>query len=88
MTSTTIETTSNWAPLEAKLGPERCAEFMWMYRDQGVEHYKHILTRRYLLLDSSGRCLARTTGSLYEVPFDDEWKQVSGRSEGGANAID
>jgi hypothetical protein len=87
MTASAIGTTSNWTPLEAKLAPELCAEFMWMYRDRGVEHYKHIQTRRYLRLDSVGRCLARQGDSFYEIPFDDEWKWVSGRSEGEENAI-
>ncbi len=88
MTATAMETTSNWAPLEAKLAPELCAEFMWMYRDSGIQHYKHIQTRRYLLLDASGRCLARTADGVYDVPFGDEWKRASGRSEREANAID
>jgi hypothetical protein len=87
MTATAIETTPNWAPLEAKLIPQLCAEFMWMYRDRGVEHYKHIQTRRYLRLDSVGRCLARKGDGFYEIPFDEEWKWVSGRQEGDANAI-
>lgn len=82
----TIETTPNWAPLEAKLAPEHCAEFMWMFREGGVEHFKHILTRRYLLLDASGQCVARTATGFYEVPFLDEWKRVSGRLEGGMDA--
>ena len=83
----TTQTTSNWAPLQAKLTSELCAEFMWMYRDRGVEHYKHILTRRYLRLDSNGRCLARQGDSFYEVPFDEEWKRISGRQEGDAHVI-
>jgi len=83
----TTETTPNWAPLKAKLTPELYAEFMWMYRDRGVEHYKHILTRRYLRLDSNGCCLSRQGDSFYEVPFDEEWKRISGRLEGKANAI-
>ena len=44
----------NWKPLEAKLAPKHCAEFMWMYRENGIEYYKHIMTRRYLRLDSPG----------------------------------
>ena len=39
--------TSNRNPL--------CAEFMWMFRENGLEHYKHIDTRRYLILDAKGR---------------------------------
>ena len=33
-----------------------CAAFMWMYRTDGLEFYKHIDTRRYLILDSDGAC--------------------------------
>ncbi len=83
-----VETTSNWAPLQAKLTPKLCAEFMWMYRDRGVEHYKHVLTRRYLRLDSNGRCMSRQGDSFNEVPFEEEWRRVTARSEGGDNALD
>ncbi len=38
----------NWIPLERRIG-RQCAEFMWMYRKDGVEFYKHVETRRYLL---------------------------------------
>ncbi len=78
----TVEPTANWAPLEGRLPPKFCAEFMWMFRDNGVEHYKHIVTRRYLRLDQDGRCLAWTNDGLKEVPFEQEWKRVSGRARG------
>lgn len=29
---------------------------MWMYRQNGIEFYKHVDTRSYLLLDSQLRC--------------------------------
>ena len=45
---------ANWKPLEMRIG-ERCAEFMWMWRQNGLEYYKHIDTRRYLILDAEGR---------------------------------
>ena len=77
-----VELTANWTPLEGRLTEPLCAEFMWMYRENGVEHYKHIITRRYLRLDQAGRCLAWTDGELKEVPFEQEWKRVSGRSGG------
>jgi len=70
----------NWAPLERHLKPLECAEFMWMYRQGGLDHYKHIETRRYLRLDSGGRCLVPTEVGLKEVPFEDEWKCVAGRA--------
>ena len=52
---------ANWAPLETMLGQtgrplSLCASFMWMYRQNGIEFYKHVDTRRYLLLDSQLRC--------------------------------
>ncbi len=78
--SAAIETTPNWSPLEAKLAAPLCAEFMWMYRDRGVEHYKHTITRLYLLLDASGRCLSQTGAGFEAVPFEEEWKRVSGRA--------
>lgn len=80
--SAAIETAPNWAPLEAKLAASLCAEFMWMYRDRGAEHYKHSITRRYLLLDASGRCLTRNDDGFNEVPFEGEREHVSGRAEG------
>ncbi|MBX9601378.1 MAG: hypothetical protein K2X35_10245 [Bryobacteraceae bacterium] len=66
----------NWAPLETRLAPELCAEFMWMYRRDGVEHYKHIGTRRYLRLTTDGRVEPDTES------FEDHWKLVSGRTGG------
>ena len=45
---------ANWKPLELRIG-RRCAEFMWMWRENGLEHYKHIDTPRYLILDAEGR---------------------------------
>jgi hypothetical protein len=77
-----VELTANWAPLEHKLTPVQCAEFMWMYREDGVEHYKHIVSRRYLLLDQDGRCLVRTAEGLTEAPFEQEWRRVTGRTGG------
>ncbi len=79
-----IKLIANWTPLEHRLAPELRAEFMWMYRENGVEHYKHIVTRRYLRLDQSARSLAWTGDGLKEVPFEQEWKRVSGRA-GGRN---
>jgi len=41
----------DWKPLEQLVGPEGCGEFMWMWGEAGIQFYKHICTRRYLLLD-------------------------------------
>jgi hypothetical protein len=51
-----------------------------MLGENGIDHYKHIVTRRYLHLDKDGRCLARANDGLKEVPFEQEWKRVSGRA--------
>lgn len=75
-----LDLTANWKPLEGQLSPVVCAEFMWMYRESGVDYYKHIVTRRYLRLDTTGRCLAFSDSSLTEVLFEDEWKRVTGRA--------
>lgn len=80
-----VELTANWRPLEDRLSPRLCAEFMWMFRDNGVEHYKHIVTRRYFRLDQDGRCLAWTNDGLKEVPFEHEWNRVTGRAGGRDN---
>ncbi len=70
----------NWALLERHLRPQDCAEFMWMYRQAGLDHYKHIETRRYLRLDGEGRCFVPAEVGWKEVSFEDEWKRVSGRA--------
>jgi hypothetical protein len=60
----------NWAPLETKGGPDLCAEFMWMWRQAGIEFFKHIRTRRYLLLDSRGRCYRQTADGFELADLD------------------
>ena len=77
-----MELTPNWKPLEAKLPAAACAEFMWMYRLNGVEYYKHSETRLYLLLTAGGQCLVRTENGVKEAAFEQEWRRVSGRSGG------
>ncbi len=71
---------ANWAPLESRLGIGRCAEFMWMVHSEGLEHYKHIATRGYLRLGRDGKCYVPADSGWKEVPFEDEWKRVSGRA--------
>jgi hypothetical protein len=68
----------NWAPLEAKGGPELCSEFMWMMRRSGIEFFKHIRTRRYLLLDSDGRCYRRTANGFEVADLRTELKRARG----------
>jgi hypothetical protein len=65
----------DWTPLERHIG-SRCEEFMWMYRENGLEYYKHIDTRRYLILDANGTCYARRGDGLVPVHFDDEFRRV------------
>lgn len=53
-------TEPNWAPLEKHFTelygkPDRCADYMWMYSDKGLEYYKHCDTRAYLVLSQDGR---------------------------------
>jgi len=67
----------DWIPLERLVG-NRCCEFMWMWRQGGVEFYKHITTRRYLLLDSEGCCYRQTAAGLQAVDVVAELKRVRG----------
>ena len=65
----------NWEPLERRIG-SRCGEFMWMYREDGLEHYKHIDTRRYLILDAKGRSYVRRNGALVRANFRKQFRRV------------
>lgn len=67
---------ANWKPLEIQIG-ERCVEFMWMWRQAGLEYYKHIDTRRYLILDAEGRCYLRRDGDLVIVDFAEEFRRFA-----------
>ena len=67
---------ANWQPLKMRIG-ERCAEFMWMWRQDDLEYYKHIDTRRYLILDAEGRCYLRRDGDLVVVDFAEEFRRVA-----------
>lgn len=58
-------------------GPRVCEQFMWMWRENGVEFYKHILTRRYLLLDSSGQCYRQSESGLERAQFKEEMLRVT-----------
>ncbi len=57
----------NWKPLEDKLGPRRCAGFMYMGRVNGINLYKHGIARMYLNLDDSGVCYAYRGDATYET---------------------
>lgn len=60
---------ANWKPLETKLGTVRCAGFMFMGRLNGINQYKHGISRRYLFLDDEGRA--------YEAAGRNEFREIS-----------
>jgi hypothetical protein len=60
---------ANWKSLEAKLGALRCAGFMFMGRLNGINRYKHGISRRYLFLDDEGRA--------YESAGRDEFREIA-----------
>ena len=64
---------ANWKPLESRLGRKRCVGFMYMGRVNGINLYKHGITRTYLNLDEGGTATSRpvrvreTTVSLISI---------------------
>jgi hypothetical protein len=40
----------NWSPLLALVGERNMSDWMWMYRANGYEWYKHCQTRQYIQL--------------------------------------
>jgi hypothetical protein len=72
----------NWWPLETSLRESGrpvslCAAFMWMWRDRGIEFYKHIDSRGYLLLDSERRCWRQGDGGVELSDFEREFRRVT-----------
>jgi len=66
------EMQANWKPLEERLGPARCAGFMYMGRLNGINQYKHGLSRRYLNLSDDGRAFRHLDrGRFEEIPFSE-----------------
>lgn len=62
---------SHWSRLESQLGPDRCVGFMFMGRFHGINHYKHGISRRYLLLDDDGRSYRTVADDTFEeIPFE------------------
>lgn len=57
----------NWEPLERLIGKQCCEEFMWIMRRNGLEHYKHIDSRKYLILDAAGHCYSRHGDQLVRL---------------------
>jgi hypothetical protein len=76
----TTTTNVNWEPLERRLNRDAAilSEFMWMYSDEenGVEYYKHAVTRRYLLLGRDGQCYQQRAPGLVKVEFDSDLRRV------------
>ena len=73
---------ANWTSLETVLretgrSTDLCGSFMWMWRQNGVEFYKHVDTRRYLLLDSERRCWRQGNSGLELSDFDCEFRRVT-----------
>lgn len=61
----------NWKPLEDRLGKTRCAGFMFMGRVNGINLYKHGISRTYLNLDDAGKCFISSLRGCY-IPADFE----------------
>ncbi len=61
----------NWKPLESRLGRARCAGFMYMGRVNGINLYKHGISRTYLNLDDEGSCYGAGANGCYK-PADFE----------------
>ena len=50
---------------------------MWMWRENGLEHYKNIDSRRYLILDVEGHCYVRQGDQLVRVDLRKEFRRVT-----------
>lgn len=67
----------NWKPLENRLGRKRCVGFMYMGRVNGINLYKHGITRTYLNLDDDANCYIGTGSGCYcLVDFESELNQL------------
>lgn len=68
----------NWAPLENRLGRTSCVGFMFMGRVNGINQYKHGITRTYLYLDDASNCYMKAEKGGY-VPGN--WGVELGKME-------
>ena len=67
----------NWKPLEDKLGKARCGGFMYMGRVNGINLYKHGISRTYLNLDDDGNSYIAVKGGCYEpADFEQELSRL------------
>ena len=62
----------NWEPLENRLGRTRCVGFMYMGRINGINLYKHGITRTYIHLDDAGNCYIPMGNGCYARA---DWEQ-------------
>ena len=68
---------ANWKPLERRLGRERLVGFMYMGRVNGINLYKHGITRTYLNLDDDENCYVPTGSGCYSrADFEFELKKL------------
>jgi len=68
---------ANWKPLENRLGAARCSGFMFMGRVNGINLYKHGVSRSYLYLDDDGNCyIAGRPGCYLATDFDQELSKL------------
>ena len=67
----------NWKPLENRLGAARCSGFMFMGRVNGINLYKHGVSRSYLYLDDDGNCyIAGRPGCYLATDFHQELSKL------------
>lgn len=70
---------TNWRPLENRLGRKRCVGFMYMGRVNGINLYKHGISRSYLNLDDEGNCYVTIGSRRYRrADFGLELKMLEG----------
>jgi hypothetical protein len=60
----------NWKPLEMKLGPARCVGLMFMGRVNGINLYKHGITRTYPNLGNN--VLDSSIGICYDSACEEQ----------------
>lgn len=71
---------ANWKPLEMKVGRARSVGFMFMGRVNGINLYKHGITRTYLNLDDAGNCYVfKGRGRFEAADFSKELRELETR---------
>ncbi len=70
-----------WKPLESLLGPDRCVGFMFMGRlSNGLNQYKHGISRQYLFLDDDGEAYERVAaGGFHRIGTIEAIATIEGR---------